>query len=184
MREHGVLRRCLLIYEEALRRMEAQQAAPLDVLSSTSRLLRHFIEDYHEKLEEEQIFPRFRKAGKLTELVAVLLQQHQAGRRITDQLLQLYKATALKGAADRQQAGALIRSFIRMYRPHAAREDTVLFPALAPLVGEKEYRELGERFEEKEHQILGAEGFEGAVAEVARLEQALGIADLAHFTPR
>jgi hypothetical protein len=27
-----------------------------------------------------------------------------------------------------------------MYRPHAAREDTVLFPAFHALVGEKTYR--------------------------------------------
>jgi hypothetical protein len=31
--------------------------------------------------------------------------------------------------------------------------------------------------------VLGAEGFEKAVAEVASLEKALGIYDLAQFTP-
>ena len=33
----------------------------------------------HEKLEENFLFPRFRKANKLVDLVDVLLQQHQAG---------------------------------------------------------------------------------------------------------
>ena len=70
-----------------------------------------------------------------------------------------------------------------MYRPHAAREDTVLFPAFRRVVGGAAYRELGEEFEHIEHQQLGARGFERSVAEVAALEQALGIADLARFTP-
>ena len=69
-----------------------------------------------------------------------------------------------------------------MYRPHAAREDTVLFPAFRDTVGRSEYRELGEQFEEKEHELFGEHGFENTVAEVARLEARLGIADLARFT--
>jgi len=44
-------------------------------------------------------------------------------------------------------------------------------------------RELGEKFEDEEHARFGEEGFEKTVAEVARLEAAFGIADLASFTP-
>ena len=69
-----------------------------------------------------------------------------------------------------------------MYRPHAAREDTVLFPAFRAVIGRSGYAELGEQFEDKEHELLGEHGFEGTVAEVAQLEAALGIADLAKFT--
>ncbi len=71
-----------------------------------------------------------------------------------------------------------------MYEPHAAREDTVLFPAFHALFTEKEFDELGERFEEKEHQVLGSAGFEGTVEKVAQLERSLGIYDLAQFTPK
>jgi hypothetical protein len=69
-----------------------------------------------------------------------------------------------------------------MYRPHAAREDTVLFPELRGLVGGAAYHELGEQFEDKEKQMLGDHGFEHAVAEVAKLEQAFGLDDLAKLT--
>jgi hypothetical protein len=70
-----------------------------------------------------------------------------------------------------------------MYRPHAAREDTVLFPALRALVPGKEYAELGEQFEEKEHALFGEGGFHGIVEEVGELEKVLGIHDLSRFTP-
>ncbi len=69
-----------------------------------------------------------------------------------------------------------------MYRAHAAREDTVLFPAIRQLVGAKAYAELGEEFEDKEKTVLGDHGFERAVDDVARLEQAFGLDDLAKLT--
>jgi hypothetical protein len=59
----------------------------------------------------------------------------------------------------------------------------VLFPAFREVVGRSGYLELGEQFEDNEHQLFGEHGFENTVAEVARLESALGIADLAGFTP-
>jgi hypothetical protein len=53
---------------------------------------------------------------------------------------------------------------------------------LLNLTGRKGYRELGERFEDKEHELFGEHGFENTVADVACLEEQLGIADLARFT--
>ncbi len=70
-----------------------------------------------------------------------------------------------------------------MYRPHAAREDTVLFPAFRELIGKGGYEELGEQFEDQEHRLFGEHGFADTVVQVAHLESTLGIADLAAFTP-
>jgi hypothetical protein len=70
-----------------------------------------------------------------------------------------------------------------MYRPHEAREDTVLFPAFRRIVEHKEFDALGEQFEDKEHELFGKEGFDGVVANVARLEKQLGVYDLDSFTP-
>src|SRR5258708_6584199 len=73
MREHGVLNRLLLVYEEGVRRLEGSgPALPLDALTSAAEIIRHFVEDYHEKLEEDFLFPRFDKAGKLVDLVTTL----------------------------------------------------------------------------------------------------------------
>jgi len=71
-----------------------------------------------------------------------------------------------------------------MYRPHEAREDTVLFPAFRSIVSPHEYDALGEEFEDREHTLFGEEGFEKIVAEVAALEKALGIYELSRFTPK
>jgi hemerythrin-like domain-containing protein len=164
MREHGLLNRVLLVYEACVR----QKNAPTLVVAAT--IIRDFIESYHEKLEEEFVFPRLEKANQLTDLTATLRKQHAHGREITAQLI--------AGSGD---LPGLVGAFIRMYRPHEAREDTVLFPAFRELLSEKEYEKLGDRFEEREHQLFGEKGFERKVDEVAGLERQLGIYDLSQF---
>jgi hemerythrin-like domain-containing protein len=177
MREHGLLERVLLVYEEALRQADTPWAS----IAGSAHIVRAFIEDYHEKLEEDFLFPRLERAGKQVELVTTLRAQHQAGRALTERIAAV--AGGSPRAEDRAIVAEAIGSFIRMYRPHAAREDTVLFPAFREIVSAREYAELGERFEDREHALLGQDGFEGMVAKVAELERGLGIGDLARFTP-
>lgn len=184
MREHGVLDRILLIYGEVLIRLHEGQTVPPEVLTSGADLIRRFIEDYHEKLEEDYLFPRFEKAGKLVELVQVLRRQHQAGRRLTETIKNRAPAAMRKHADDQKAVVEALHSFIHLYRPHAAREDTVLFPVFRPLVSSQEYDALGEEFEDKEHALFGDDGFAKIVDDVAQIEKTLGIYDLAQFTPQ
>jgi len=186
MREHGVLRRVLLIYDEVCRRLDGPAGAEVEVeaIQRGAKLIRSFVEDYHERQEEEFVFPRFERAGKLVELVRTLRAQHQAGRKLTDRVLGLATATNVKDPAQRRALRDQLRLFGGMYAPHAAREDTVLFPALHGLLGPHEYDALGEDFERREHQLFGGDGFERAVSEVDAIERSLGIEDLARFTPR
>jgi hemerythrin-like domain-containing protein len=183
MREHGVLNRILLIYEESGRRLEATRPFPVEVLASSADIVRRFIEQYHEKLEEDFLFPRFEKANVLVDLVATLRRQHQAGRGLTDGIVRLATADALQREDSRRELVAMLAKFVRMYRPHEAREDTVLFPAFRRVVTPKEFAALGEQFEDKEHELFGKEGFEGIVEKVGGLEKQLGTFDLDAFTP-
>ena len=184
MREHGVLRRIFLIYNEALRRIEAHEELPPQALLDSAKIIRSFVEDYHEKLEEDFIFPRFRKAGRLVDLVDVLKDQHRAGRRLTETTMKLSTPGALKNPQERRNLTESLKQFTRMYNPHAAREDTVLFPAFREIVSSNEYGELGEGFEKKEHELFGNRGFETMVDRVAAIEKTLGIYNLAQFTPK
>ena len=49
MREHGVLERVLLIYEEGVRRLEAHEVLLPENLADAATVVRAFVEDYHEK---------------------------------------------------------------------------------------------------------------------------------------
>jgi hemerythrin-like domain-containing protein len=183
MREHGVLDRVLLLYEAGIGKFSSNEDFDPALISQSAGIIRDFINNYHEKSEEEHVFPRFRKAGQMTDLVEILLRQHDAGRKVTETILRL-APSGRTNADDRRQLVGAMQSFITMYRPHAAREDTDLFPKLKDVVSANEYDAMAEEFEKKEHQLFGEDGFEKMTARVAQLEQQMGIHDLNQFTPR
>jgi len=91
-----------------------------------------------------------------------------------------------RGAIATGEADPLARvmdAMVRMYQNHAAREDTVVFPAWKQALSAAQFHEMGERFEQIEHQQFGTDGFEQAIKQISAIEQTLGYADLAQFTP-
>ena len=183
MKEHGVLNRCLLIYEEAIRRLRDQKEVSPEVLNHTAELIRGFVEEYHERNEEKYIFPVFEEHKTLVDLLQTLKTQHKAGRELTARVLRLSTPDQFRAQDNRIQLVAFCQSFIRMYRPHESREDTILFPALRTLLTPRQVEALGDRMEEDEHRVLGDEGFEKSVDKVATIEKVLGIYDLAQLMP-
>ena len=185
MREHGVLNRVLLVYEEGLRRLrDHKEDIGPELFQRSATLIRKFVEDYHEKDEERFVFSEFEKRNQQVELVKVLRKQHEAGRVVTDVVLRAAAPDAFRKEENRKELVAAVEAFIRMYRPHEAREDTVLFPALRRMLPEKEMKEIAEQMEKSEDQVLGDEGFEKAVDQVAAIEKELGIYELDQFTPK
>src|SRR5258708_29800887 len=86
MREHGELNRILLIYDEAGRRIQARESFDAEIVGKSAALITRFIEDYHEKIEETWIFPRFEQAHNLIELTVNLRAQHAMARRLTESI--------------------------------------------------------------------------------------------------
>lgn len=183
MREHGILRRALIVYRETAPKLRAAPGSVrLDALQKTAKLFRAFGEDYHErKLEEAFIFPGVKAAGGATaSYVDTLVAQHQRGREITDYVLAVTSAAKL--GANAQALALALEAFARMYDSHTAIEDTVIFPAWKKTLSPKALDEMGDKFEDIEHAQLGEHGFEDAVEQIATIEKMLGLADLAQFT--
>jgi hemerythrin-like domain-containing protein len=184
MREHGVLRRALLVYQESALKLKenALSVAPA-ALEKTAQLFRAFGEDYHEKqLEEAYIFPAVKKAqGPAAIYADVLLDQHKRGREITDYILSITASEKIASGSMSSFVSAL-ESFVRMYEHHAAIEDTIVFPAWKATMDGKQLDDIGEKFEEIEQQQFGDDGFASAVKRIADIEQSLGMADLGLFT--
>ena len=184
MREHGVLWRALLIYIETAPKLRADSTGvDPGAITRTARLFRSFGEDYHERmLEEAHIFPALRKTkGPVAAYVDVLIAQHNRGREITDYILSVSGKGGF-GSGDAEPLARVFETFVRMYQSHAAREDTIVFPAWKDALSDQQLREMDDKFEEIERRIFGKDGFEDAVTELAQIEQTLGFADLAQFT--
>jgi hemerythrin-like domain-containing protein len=184
MREHGVLRRALLVYAETIPKLRTNSASVSpDALQKTAKLFRAFGEEYHEKkLEEAYIFPAVKKAGgSAASLPDVLITQHNRGREITDYIIAVTGSAKL-GAANAEALAQAMVGFVRMYEHHAALEDTIIFPAWKQTLTEKQLDEMGDKFEEIEQQQFGKDGYEDAVKQIADIETSLGVNDLSQFT--
>lgn len=183
MREHGVLNRSLLIYEEIIRRINHHHDFPLTALQKTIDIIRFFIEGHHERMEEDYIFPFFTKHKKELPLIATLKEQHIKGREITSRVEKIITSGRVDHAA-KLQIKNLLEEFITMYRPHEAHEDTDIFPQVRSFMTDHEFEELGDLFEDFEHQLFGEHGFENMIKKLAGIENELGLDDLSQFTPK
>ena len=184
MREHGVLRRILVVYRETAGLLRAD-AAKVDAgaIVAAADLFRRFGEDYHEhKLEEEHVFPAVRKAGgEAAGLIDTLVAQHRRGREINLYLAERCR-TGRVGSGDVEPLARAMESFARMYEKHAAMEDTVVFQTWKKSLSPHALDEASEEFERIEREQFKGDGFDMGVAEVARIEQRLGLSDLARYT--
>jgi len=184
MREHGVLRRVLFLYSEAAARLHRNPAdVPPQVLNQAAQLFHIFGEEYHEKkLEEAFIFPAVKNMDSpAARYPDILIAQHQRGRAITDFILTVTRNAHLSAGHTGPLVEAMV-TLVRMYRPHAAREDTVVFPAWKQDLTAEQLDDMNETFEDIEHQMFGQDGFTDAVSRIHAIEEEFGMSDLSEFT--
>jgi hemerythrin-like domain-containing protein len=175
MREHGVIRRVIVIYRETAARLRTKPASvPPDALQRAAKLMRSFGEDYHEKqLEEAHIFPALAKNAALAGTVNTLITQHQRGREITEYIIAVTQKAI--GAPSAEPLAKTLEAFARMYEEHAAIEDTLVFPAWKETMSPKALEAIGDKFEEIEQKTFGKDGFDDAVDRIEAIEKTLGI---------
>ena len=118
MREHGVIRRALLVYYEVIPRLRQKPGSVnAAALQQAATLFRNFGEDYHERmLEEAHIFPTVRKHGpEFLKYVDILTEQHNRGRQITDYVLAVTKNGKISSSEwrKRTEPGAIVEFRVR-----------------------------------------------------------------------
>jgi hypothetical protein len=127
MREHGVLRRALLVYRETAPKLRGGEVDPV-ALNRTAKLFRDFGQDYHEKkLEEAFIFPVVSKAGEpAASYPDVLKAQHDRGREVIDYIMAITGKGRI-APRDTENLARVMESFVLMYErtrsssPHGRR---------------------------------------------------------------
>jgi hemerythrin-like domain-containing protein len=185
MREHGVIRRALLVYWELAEKIRKSPGSiDAAALHKTAQLFRTFGEDYHERmLEEQHIFPIVQKMkGEAAKYPDILVAQHRIGREITDYTLAVTNSSRISVQHGEPLAKAL-EGLVRMYENHAAREDTIVFPAWKKNFSNKQLDELSDQFEDIEHKMFGKDGFEDAEKTISGIEATFGFTDISQFNP-
>jgi hemerythrin-like domain-containing protein len=182
MRDNALTERVLLIYATAARRLDQGEDMESGVFTQAAEVMRDFVQGYHEKAEEEYVFPIFRQAGRMVDLVNALQNQHDAGRQLTEKVLAA--APNIAKADQRKALTDAIQATVTLYRPSIAREGTDLLPTLRSLMTSSEFDALSQTLEKQESEKLGADGFEKAAKKIEALEQKIGTHDLSQFTPK
>lgn len=190
MVEHGVLKRLLLAYRAIHDRLLSEHTAADhtasdhtvtgEIVTDTAALIADYVEGFHEGLEEGYVFPRI--AHRQPDLVRTLLVQHDRGRHLTA-AIQTAATGELTAASARRALAADLAAFVRMYEPHEAWEDTVIYPTLRQITAQRTLDELAERFADLQNQEYGDAALATILDRVAGIEEQLGIGDLAAFTP-
>lgn len=177
--QHGIVVSALLIYVHGVDQLQKKKDFDMQVLADTRDLARDYIENFHERVAEEQyIFPPLEKAKQMPEVMHEMMVQHAVSRQLTDLI-----GTAIKNKAV-DDLITNIPKFVTMYLAHAAWEGGVVFPAMRPLVSDKEYAELGAKLNEEQVKLYGKEGLVAVAKKVAELQTKVGIGDPAVFTAK
>ncbi|MBN9091528.1 MAG: hemerythrin domain-containing protein [Reyranella sp.] len=182
MRDSGLLLRILAIYDAGGRRLGGGEDIEPTIFTQAAETMRDFVHGYHEKQQDEYVFARFKKSGRMVELIDVLQAQHAAGRKLTDRILELAPRSATKN--ERQAMIEAMQASSVLYRPHVARELTDVWPALRTLLTPNEFDELGTILEKDEVEKLGKDSFDKMAKKVEALEKRIGINDISQFTPK
>ena len=168
MREHGLLNRLLLIYEKLI----SCKNLDYELTFITAILIRSFIEDYHEKMEEDYIFPLFNN-----EMTNILKEQHQIGRKLTDVILENSQKEINPDLIKEN-----ITKFIFMYRAHESREDTEIFEKVREKISKEQFEKISDISEELEIKNFGENGYQKILKEVIKIEKKLGVNSLDYYS--
>jgi hemerythrin-like domain-containing protein len=146
MTEHGLLIRILLIYRHLMAGHASGQPVAAGHAHDAALIIHDYIEAFHEELEEAYVFRRLMQADQLKPTVSTLLLQHARGRELTQLILAESGGSGSLTTAPAVRVASAMDAFERMYEPHEAREDTVVYPAFRALLTPAEIADLGGRF--------------------------------------
>lgn len=177
MKEHGILNRIMLIYENVLFKIDSNIHFDLQLVFDSATIVKEFIEEYHEPMEEKYIFAFLLERNLHVELISELIKQHRLSKIITGKIFKYINLT------DLEKLSKYIKLFLYMYRAHESREDTIIFNQFRKIAGAELIKEIGEKFEESEHELFGVDGYGRLLDQVIKIEIKLNIYNLAIYTP-
>ncbi len=182
MVEHGVVQRLMTVFEECADRLEAGRDVPPGAIVNAGALIDEFVEAHHEEFEQGHVYPLFGTNPDLAPLIGVLVRQHAVGRRLAGRAIFFAGKGDLTAPPVGKPLARICRGYARMYRAHAAHEDTRLFSHLRGAVSKSRFDELGARLVESRQRHIGAADLGGILERLTEIEGTLGLEELDHFT--
>jgi len=98
--------------------------------------------------------PERKQGSEFKRYADILTEQHNRGREITDHVLAITNGPKIS-SAHAEPLAKVFESFVLMYQNHAAREDTIVFPAWKKSFSDKQLDEISDQFEDIERKMFG-----------------------------
>jgi len=170
MSEHRRIERVLDAMEKAADHLGRGGAVRPEFFLEAAEFIAGFADGLHHHKEEDILFPALVRAGLPGEAgpVAVMLVEHEQGRRLTAQLRAAATRLAGGDAAAAGPLGAAVRGYTGLLRDHIAKEDHVLFPMAGQVLSAGDESQVDGQFARAEQEENG-----GAAARFLALADAL-----------
>jgi len=156
--EHEGIRLMLRILDEICRRLEKGEAVPADHLAKILEFFQVFADRCHHEKEERYLFPALEHRGIPREggPVGVMLQEHEAARGFIRGMAGALERYPREGAAAAIPFAENARQYIELLEAHIAKENDVLFPMAANILGPGDQEGLAENFDRVETERIGS----------------------------
>jgi len=157
MEEHRVIERVLFSLEKAANQLASGQAIPIDFFLKAADFIKGFADGCHHKKEEGVLFVSLVENGmpKNTGPVAVMLSEHEEGRRFTRAMREGVEQFESGNQAAVSQVVQNALAYVALLRQHIQKEDRILFPMADQVIPVEQQERITEAFEHIEHEETG-----------------------------
>jgi len=175
--EHEVILRMIRILTVASDKFDRGEKVSLDVFEKAVDFIHIFADRCHHGKEQDTLFPLLGQRGipTATGPIAVMLMEHEQGRRYVKGLSDAVKKYELGEKDARKDIVENARAYAELLEQHIYKEDNILYPLSDRVLSSSDNRELLEKFEKIEKEVIGEGKHEYYLYMISELEKELGI---------
>ena len=174
--EHKVILRVLAALETASTRLQAGESINPAFFTDAADFIKGFADGCHHRKEEGVLFPAMIQAGLPRESgpVAVMLSEHEEGRRFTRGMRQAAEKLAAGDQDARLEIVSNAQAYVRLLRQHIQKEDYILFPMADKVIPPEQQPQVNEDFDKVEREETGEGVHEKYLALAEKLTREIG----------
>jgi hemerythrin-like domain-containing protein len=167
----------LAVLEAAAKRLDDGERVRPGLFRDAVGFVRNFADRCHHGKEEQNLFPRMEERGvpRVGGPIGVMLMEHDQGR---DYVAAIADSIDAYDGGDASSARVIVdnaRGYIELLHEHTAKEEEVLFPMADSVLSPADQKEMEERFQKIETEVMGPGVHERYHRLLDDLERELGL---------